>query len=135
LSDIYFLENSTSTNSTNPSITPVLIWQEVFIAYSLISPTIPCLKRFVKGFTTRGLDYFKNGECRFTTEDTSQMSWSSRKKSVAELVSHVPSEGLVMAEPFELPADTIPQTVMVDKALPDVATALAKEEEAGIAVC
>ena len=62
------------------------------------------------------------------------MSWSSRKKSVAELVSHVPSEGLVMAEPVELPADTIPQTVMVDKALPDVATALAKEEEAGIAV-
>jgi hypothetical protein len=88
----------------------------------------------VKGFTTKGLDYFKNGECRFTTEDTSQMSWSSRKKSVTELVSHVSSEGLVMAEPVELPADTKAQTVMFHKALPDVATALTKEEEAGIAV-
>ncbi|OCL13639.1 hypothetical protein AOQ84DRAFT_351906 [Glonium stellatum] len=39
------------------SISPVIVWQEILIGYSLMSTTIPCLKGFVEQFTTGGMGY------------------------------------------------------------------------------
>jgi len=51
--------NDSRTNSTRPTMSavPYLIFQEVLLAYDLMSATIPCLKAFVEGFTTGGAGF------------------------------------------------------------------------------
>ncbi|KAH8811109.1 hypothetical protein F5884DRAFT_265992 [Xylogone sp. PMI_703] len=58
-----------ATNSTGTAIVPAIIWQEIFIGYSLMSATIPCLKSFVEDFRTGGM--------RYPQEDTSIVLYES----------------------------------------------------------
>lgn len=53
----HFIHNG----SAGVVVTPPLIWQNVLLSYSLMSATIPCLKGFMKGFTTGGMGCTNTG--------------------------------------------------------------------------
>ncbi|KAN0095801.1 hypothetical protein V8E51_016512 [Hyaloscypha variabilis] len=42
-------------SSSGTAIVPTILFQEIYLGYSLMSATIPCLKSFVHGFTTGGV--------------------------------------------------------------------------------
>lgn len=48
-----------SSNSTGVSIADIAIWQQVLLGYSLMSVTMPMLKKFVSDFTTGGMGFSK----------------------------------------------------------------------------
>lgn len=77
---MYLLSTTTylESHSTGTALVPTVVWQEILLAYSLMSATIPCLKSFVEGFTTGGM---RNG---YTEDDSYEMS-SMRKRFERDL--------------------------------------------------
>ncbi|CZR58631.1 uncharacterized protein PAC_08523 [Phialocephala subalpina] len=59
------------SHSSGTALVPTVLWQEILLAYSLMSTTIPCLKSFVEGFTTGGL--------RYANDDSYEMGWRRKK--------------------------------------------------------
>jgi hypothetical protein len=83
------------------AISPLIIWQETLMSYSLMSTTIPCLKGFVEQFTTGGMGH--TGD--LTTSKGAWHQMGSIKSKTAAQESAPPSRSLVLRpEPVEYSA-------------------------------
>ncbi|KAF2272758.1 uncharacterized protein EI97DRAFT_504008 [Westerdykella ornata] len=76
---IVYLVTSTrfiSNNSTGVGIADVAVWQQALLGYSLMSVTIPMLKKFVNDFTTGGMGFSKtpHGTHNGSSQNTRQQS-------------------------------------------------------------
>ena len=79
-------------------ISPLIIWQQIPMNYSLMSTTIPCLKGFVEQFTTRDMGYTRD----LTTGKDAWHQMGSIKSKTPAQESVPPGRSLVLRpEPVE----------------------------------
>ncbi|KAH8750657.1 hypothetical protein BGZ57DRAFT_120495 [Hyaloscypha finlandica] len=90
-------------SSSGTAIVPVVLFQEIYLGYSLMSATIPCLKSFVQGFTTGGVGYERDESWLFSTSSSSDRF---KMRSIAKKLPlpALPSEPLPMPRAAKFPS-------------------------------
>jgi hypothetical protein len=90
-------------SSSGTAIVPVILFQEIYLGYSLMSATIPCLKSFVQGFTTGGVGYERDESWLFSTSSSGDRF---KMRSIAKKLPlpTLPSEPLPMPRPARFPS-------------------------------
>jgi len=102
---IAYLVTSTrflSSHKTGVNIDATAIWQQVLLGYSLMSATLPMLKRFVLDFTTGGMGFSTDVNANADSNQHSQHTDTAVELSV---LSRHPS---VKAPPTATASDPMP---------------------------
>lgn len=71
-----------SSNRTGVHIAATVIWQQVLLGYSLMSATIPMLRKFVQNFTTGGMGFTQGMDVDISSNQHSQLTTTALQMSV-----------------------------------------------------
>ncbi|OAL45868.1 hypothetical protein IQ07DRAFT_683781 [Pyrenochaeta sp. DS3sAY3a] len=89
-----------SSNKTGVNIAAPVIWQQVLLGYSLMSATLPMLRKFVLNFTTGGMGFTQDASVHMGSSQNSQQMPTTVRMSV---LSKKPSATSLRAAAAPLP--------------------------------
>lgn len=105
-----FQSNYIRISSSGTAIVPVILFQEIYLGYSLMSATIPCLKSFVQGFTTGGVGYERDEPWLFSTS-SSRDRFKMRSIAKKLPLPTLPPEPLPMPQPAKFPSSRLQDSI------------------------
>ncbi|ORY19017.1 hypothetical protein BCR34DRAFT_472648 [Clohesyomyces aquaticus] len=123
---IIFLRHFTTAHrDSNPgvSVSTAIAWQQIAVAYSLISATIPCLKSFIQSFDTNfGMgDGSTEGQYNYSSGN----SHSNSNSNTRSTQSHSGFKSRSRSAPH-----TSPEDIKMNSLRPRLSTSFRKEQEA-----